>query len=76
MTAWLQNLPWIYVIIACLTLGLAPFAPPHIVEKIGMLMSGELTRPLDIFDLLFHGAPWILLIAKAGVELLAKTPSA
>ncbi|MFP4600498.1 MAG: RND transporter [Persicimonas sp.] len=74
MISWLQDLPWIYVIIACLTLGLAPFVPPHIVEKIGMLANGELTRPIDIFDLFFHGAPWLLLLAKAAVELFA--PSA
>jgi hypothetical protein len=74
MIAWLRDLPWIYVVLACLTLGLAPFAPPHIVEKIGMLASGELTRPMDIFDLFFHAAPWLLLLAKAAAALFA--PSA
>ena len=31
----LSNTPWFLVILACLTLGLAPFYPePHIVEKL------------------------------------------
>ena len=49
----------------CLTLGLAPFAPqPHLWEKLGMLATGELSQPLDVFDLLLHGTPWLLLIGK------------
>ncbi len=48
-----------------LTLGLAPFTPePHILEKLRLLMAGDLVRPVDIFDLLLHGAPWLILIAK------------
>ena len=58
-----MNLP--ILIVACLTLGLAPFMPePHLWEKLKMLTSGELTKPVDIFDLLLHGTPWILLIIK------------
>ena len=53
------------LILGCLTLGLAPFFPePHILEKLRMLFSGNLTRPIDIFDLLLHGAPFLLLAAK------------
>ncbi len=63
--AWIDNLDWILVIVACLTLGLAPFTPPHIVEKLQMLAKGKLVKPVDWFDLLFHGVPWILLIVKA-----------
>jgi hypothetical protein len=62
----LDKLPWIVVVILCLTLGLAPFTPePHIVEKLRMLAAGTLTRPLDVFDLLFHAAPWIVLALKS-----------
>ena len=58
-----MNLP--ILIVACLTLGLAPFMPePHLWEKLKMLTSGEPTKPVDIFDLLLHGTPWILLIIK------------
>lgn len=51
-------------IVACLTLGLAPFNPPHLWEKLQLLGKGQLVRPLDWFDLILHGAPWLLLIAK------------
>lgn len=67
--AWVDNLDWILVIVACLTLGLAPFAPPHIVEKLQMLTKGKLVKPIDWFDLFFHGVPWVLLIMKAGLTL-------
>jgi hypothetical protein len=62
-------LPWFVPIGLCLTIGLAPFTPPHIVEKLQMLVQGRLVRPLDWFDLLLHAAPWLLLLAKAGVAL-------
>jgi len=58
-------LPWSVVIILCLTLGLAPFYPPHLFEKIMMLVKGQLKKPIDWFDLILHGSPWILLIFKA-----------
>jgi len=48
-------------LVACVTLGLAPFPmkpEPHILEKLNMLFSGSLNKPIDIFDLLMHGAPW------------------
>ena len=58
------------LILACLTLGLAPFVPqPHIVEKLRMLFSGTLSRPIDIFDLLMHSAPFVLLAIKALSDL-------
>jgi hypothetical protein len=60
----LLELPWPAVIFLCLTLGLAPFAPPHLFEKLQLLARGQLRRPLDWFDLLFHGAPWLLALAK------------
>ncbi len=53
----------------CVTLGLAPFTPPHIVEKLLMLLKGQLVRPIDWFDLFFHMIPWVLLVLKAIVSL-------
>lgn len=45
-----------------LLLGLAPFYPqPHLVEKLGMLLAGALTRPVDIFDVVWHVWPLALL---------------
>ena len=70
MTRWLERLPWTVVLIACASLGLAPFAPvPHVVEKVGMLFRGQLVRPIDWFDLVMHGAPWALLVGKAVVAV-------
>ena len=68
---WLDEIPWSILILACLTLGLAPFAPPHIWEKLQMLAHGRLVRSIDWFDLLFHGAPWILLLLR-GVRALIR----
>lgn len=62
------NLP--IFIVLCLFLGLAPFFPePHIVQKINMLVAGELNKPIDLFDLLLHGTPWVLLIVKLTLML-------
>jgi hypothetical protein len=53
------------LLLATILLGLAPFYPePHLVEKLRMLSSGTLTRPLDIFDLLMHATPGLLLVVK------------
>lgn len=61
----LIDLPWAIVLLLCATLGLAPFMPePHIWEKLKMLASGTLTTPIDIFDLVFHGLPWLLALLK------------
>jgi len=62
---FIRKLPWFLLIVGCLTLGLAPFAPPHIWEKLVMLKNGELSRPIDWFDLFYHGVPWLLLVMKA-----------
>jgi hypothetical protein len=46
-------------------MALAPFVPaPHLWEKLKMLASGTLVRPIDIFDLFLHGAPLVLLALK------------
>ncbi|MEW5963840.1 MAG: RND transporter [Pseudomonadota bacterium] len=63
---WLDRIPWHLAVIAALTLGLAPFFPePHIWEKLKMLSRGTLTRPIDIFDFLMHGVPWLIVLGKA-----------
>ncbi|MBI1290169.1 RND transporter [bacterium] len=70
----LDNLPWSIVILACLTLGLAPFFPePHVWEKLKMLASGTLARPIDMVDLLMHAAPFLVALAKIAAMAL-KTP--
>jgi len=65
MRSLFNRIPLFILIVLCLTLGLAPFVPePHLWEKLKMLASGDLTDPVDIFDLLLHGTPWLLLIIK------------
>ena len=71
----LDHLHWSVLIIAALTLGLTPFVPePHVWEKLKMLMAGTLSRPVDIFDLVLHGAPW-LLIALKGLREITRAQS-
>lgn len=61
----LDNISWLSVIAICVLLGGAPFTPePHLLEKLRMLVQGTLSRPIDIFDLVMHGAPFLLLAAK------------
>jgi len=69
MLELIERVPWSLAIILSLTLGLAPFTPPHLFEKLAMLARGELSRAIDWFDLLLHGSPWLLLLAKGIVSL-------
>ena len=66
---FLKDIPYTILIPIALLMGLAPFKPePHLLEKVRFLFSGTLTRPVDIFDLLMHGAPVLLLAVKIIVE--------
>ncbi len=69
---FINKLPWGTLVILCLTLGLAPFKPPHIWEKLQMLAQGTLVKPIDIFDFLMHGTPWALLLIKVVVTFWPK----
>lgn len=69
---FLDSISWPIVLVLCLTLGLAPYAPePHVWEKLQMLLSGTLGNPVDMFDFALHGAPWALLLIKVGRKLTA-----
>ena len=63
--------------VASLTLGLAPFLPePHIWEKIRWIATGQkMDLPIYYFDLLMHGAPWVLLITSVILKLTSKKKS-
>jgi hypothetical protein len=52
---------WKFVLMACLTLGLAPFFPePHLLGKLSWVAGGAVgMQPLDWFDLAWHGLPWL-----------------
>ncbi|MBF0347178.1 MAG: RND transporter [Magnetococcales bacterium] len=54
-------------------MGIAPVAPePHLWEKLRMLANGTLSRPLDIFDLLMHVTPSLLVLIKGIRQLRAE----
>ena len=72
---WLDKIPTSLLLVAAVFLGLAPFVPePHALEKIRMLLAGELTRAIDVFDLFFHLLPLLLLILQLGTKGLNKQP--
>ncbi|MEQ9262892.1 MAG: hypothetical protein RLP14_07025 [Owenweeksia sp.] len=52
------------MVLACLTLGMAPFVPePHVWGKLKWVAGGAQGMNLmDWFDLLLHGTPWLLLL--------------
>ena len=61
----IDKIPFQTLIIMTVFLGLAPFVPePHLWEKLKMIGAGTLVKPLDMFDVLFHLAPAILLGIK------------
>lgn len=65
---------WNMVIVACLLLGLAPFVPePHLLGKLRWVAGGAIgMQPLDWFDLVWHGFPWVLLLRLIGLKLFKK----
>lgn len=70
---FLDQIPLSLIILACLTLGLAPFVPePHIWEKLKMLAAGTLVKPVDIFDMAMHAAPFVVLALKLARMALAR----
>ncbi len=62
---------WKFVIIACLTLGLAPYIPePHFLGKVRWVMGGGVgMKFMDWFDLIYHGLPWFLLVRLIFVKI-------
>lgn len=74
---WLDAVPLIPLAVGAVLLGLAPITPePHLWQKLKMLAAGQLTRPVDIFDLVMHGAlPLVLLVKLARDHLTDRHPS-
>ncbi|MBR9999000.1 MAG: hypothetical protein KFF73_08515 [Cyclobacteriaceae bacterium] len=71
---------WPMIILLCVTLGLAPFNPePHILGKIRWIAGGgDGMKPVDWFDTLLHGIPWILffrLLFLTGFQLARRSKS-
>jgi hypothetical protein len=69
----LDELNWLILLVIGAMLMFAPFtSTPHLVEKLGMLRQGTLVNPTDIFDLLMHSFPLLLIILKAARQFLIK----
>jgi hypothetical protein len=72
---------WKLFLIASLTLGLAPFNPPHIWGKIKWILGGNIfdttngMKLADWFDVLLHGLPWLLLLVSMLLNLFGKKKS-
>lgn len=66
---------WKLVSLLCLTLGLAPFFPePHIWGKLKWISGGGTgMQPMDWFDVLLHGSPFLLLIRLILLKLKSKS---
>ena len=54
----------VWPVLACATLGLAPFFPePHVVGKLRWVAGGAVgMSAVDWFDLVLHGAPFLWLV--------------
>lgn len=64
---------WKFVLMFCLTLGLAPFFPePHLWGKVKWMWGGAVgMQPIDWFDTLFHGLPWLLMIRIGLIRMVS-----
>lgn len=67
MLKWIDRIPLYILAIVAIPLAIAPYPidpESHLLEKLHMLVSGRLTASIDIFDLLLHGIPSVLLLYK------------
>ena len=72
--SFLDRIPYPILIGFTILMALAPFSPePHLLEKLRMLVNGVLTSPIDIFDLIWHLLPVILLLLKLIRDRSSKT---
>lgn len=70
----MKNNNFLLALLATLTLGLAPFVPePHFFGKVRWVLGGaEGMKPMDWFDLVMHGAPWVWLVFESAKLIKAK----
>ncbi|MGB5395744.1 MAG: RND transporter [Gammaproteobacteria bacterium] len=65
MLKLIDKIPLSILLVLAVFFTLAPFQPePHLLEKSRMLLNGTLHKPIDIFDLLMHATPLMLLIVR------------
>ena len=73
--AWLDRFPLGLLIAVALWLTVAPIVPePHLIEKLRMLSEGTLVKPIDIFDLLLHSVPLVLLAVRLWRDAQRRRP--
>ncbi len=61
----IDKIPLLPLAVIAVFFSLAPLHPePHLLEKLRMLSNGELTRPLDMFDLCMHATPLLVLVIR------------
>jgi hypothetical protein len=62
---YIDRIPLALLVIITLVMALAPFVPePHLLEKSRMLINGELTKGIDIFDLFWHSFLIVILLIR------------
>ena len=71
---WIDKIPLAVLVVITVLMALAPMSGgSHLMEKSNMLLSGTLVKPIDIFDLLMHGTPAVLLLIRL-VRMVSKKP--
>lgn len=71
--SWLDKFPLAILIALAVWMAVAPISPePHLIEKWRMLSQGTLVKPIDIFDLLLHSAPIVLLAVRLWRKFTAR----
>ena len=65
MLKLIDKLPLIPLALVAVFMSLAPFLPePHLIEKSRMLVNGELTRAIDVFDFFWHSFLIVVLLVR------------
>ncbi len=65
MLKYIDRIPLGPLVLITLVMAFAPFVPePHLLEKSRMLINGELTKGIDIFDLFWHSFLIVLLLIR------------
>jgi hypothetical protein len=73
--SWLDKFPLPILIALAVWMAVAPISPePHLIEKLRMLSQGTLVKPIDIFDLLLHSTPIVLLALRLWRKFLFACP--
>jgi len=74
MWAVLDKISYRVIIPLAILIFLAPFRPlPHALERLNLIITGTLNKPVDIFDLFFHLTPTFILLLK-GIRSFSLKP--